>query len=304
MKLRLTLPIIFISICSYAQVQSDTLLIKEHMLNLTQTREFRNYKNVETLDTIAEYIFNEFSKYCDTVFYQSYTAYDKVYKNVIGRFNSDSTAKLIIGAHYDVCGEQQGADDNATGVTGLLELARLFAQDSTLTKHIELVAYTLEEPPFFRSLLMGSTIHANSLAEENQAIEGMICLEMIGYFDDAKKSQDYPLNFLKMFYGNRGDFITVVEKFGPGKFARKFGKKMKKQKIVETKIFRGPGSLQGIDFSDHLNYWALNYSAVMITDTAFYRNKNYHTPEDTLEKLNLYKMGLVIDEVYRSVKEL
>jgi len=145
---------------------------------------------------------------------------------------------------------------------------------------------------------MGSFIHAQSLIENKTAVYGMVCLEMIGYFDDAKGSQDYPLGILSLFYGKRGDYITLVSKFGKGKFARKFNAKFKRQNNIKTKKFVGPPQLQGIDFSDHLNYWKFGISALMITDTAFYRNKNYHEKTDTIETLDLNKMSQVINSVY------
>ena len=79
---------------------------------------------------------------------------------------------------------------------------------------------------------------------------------------------------------------------------------MKKQKIIETKSFKGSAKLTGVDFSDHLNYWKFNYDAVMITNTAFFRNKNYHTSEDKLETLNLEKMSLVITQLYQTIKQI
>lgn len=292
---------LFLQSALYAQTNADTNKITTHLEALTQTENFRNYHNLLTLDTVADYIYTEFERYCDTVFYQVYTVEGHAFMNVVGRINTDKTEKIVVGAHYDVCDEQQGADDNASGVAGLLELARMLEADTTAQYQYELVAYTLEEPPFFRSNLMGSAIHAKSLMDSNEVIVGMVCLEMIGYFDERKKSQDYPLGILKLFYGSRGDYITVVEQFGPGKFARKFGKQMKRAGLIKTKIFKGPKGLPGIDFSDHLNYWAYDISAVMITDTAFYRNKNYHQKTDTLETLNIPKMALVIDEVYLSL---
>ena len=104
----------------------------------------------------------------------------------------------------------------------------------------------------------------------------MLSLEMIGYFSTEKKSQHYPIGILKLFYGDKGDYITVVRKMNKGKFARKFSRKYKHSKTIKTKKFTAPQSLQGIDFSDHLNYWALGYDAIMLTDTAFFRNANYH----------------------------
>jgi hypothetical protein len=131
----------------------------------------------------------------------------------------------------------------------------------------------------------------------------MVCLEMIGYFADEKHTQTYPLGFLKLFYGSRGDYITLVNKFGPGKFARRFTKQFKNSGKVRTKQFKGPKGLQGIDFSDHLNYWARGYSAVMVTDTAFYRNTKYHEKGDTMERLDLVRMALVIDAVLASLTQ-
>jgi hypothetical protein len=112
------------------------------------------------------------------------------------------------------------------------------------------------------------------------------------------------LGFLKHFYGNKGDYITVVQKFGNGKFGRQVKRLMKNQRLIRTKSFRASAKLPGVDFSDHQNYWKYGYNAVMITNTAFYRNKNYHKPTDTMETLDLKRMALVIDEVYLTLKKL
>ncbi len=131
----------------------------------------------------------------------------------------------------------------------------------------------------------------------------MICLEMIGYFDDNKNTQNYPMGFLKLIYGTRGDYITVVQKFGGGKFGRKVNRGMKNLGLIKTKSFKSPANLPGVDFSDHLNYWKYDYNAVMITNTAFYRNKNYHEPTDKMATLDLNRMSLVIDEVYLTLRQ-
>ncbi|MFT4600248.1 MAG: hypothetical protein ACI857_000422 [Arenicella sp.] len=284
---------------SWAQ-KADTLIIEKHLTALTKTDKARNHLNLQTLNSAADYIFNKFKKYADTTFYQTYKVEGIEYKNVICRFGTEFTETTVIGAHYDVCGEQEGADDNASGIVGLLELARML-KGKKLDKQIEIVAFTLEEPPFFRTEQMGSYIHAKSLIDDKREVNGMICLEMIGYYDSAKKSQHYPLRFLSMFYGSRGDFITIVNKFGKHKFARKFTSKFKKLSEVEAKKFTGPKGLQGIDFSDHLNYWKFGISALMITDTAFYRNMHYHETGDKMEILDLPKMALVIDAVFKSL---
>ncbi|GAB1462666.1 M28 family peptidase [Pedobacter sp.] len=245
----------------------------------------------------------DFLNYSDSVSFQEYQVNGKTYKNVLCSFGTKNQQRIIVGAHYDVCGNQEGADDNASGVVGLLELARQL-KDQKLNKRIDLVAYTLEEPPYFRTEYMGNYVHAKYLSENNIEVFGMLSVEMIGYFKDEKHTQDYPLSILSWFYGNKGNYITLVNKFNKGKFARKFSKSFKKSKAIKTKKFTGPKALGGIDFSDHLNYWNFGYSALMITDTSFYRNKNYHKKTDKLETLDINRMAKVIDGNYLALLNL
>lgn len=280
---------------------SDTIIIRNHLTYLTKADQFRNFRNVERLDSVAAYIYREFDQYADTTFYQEYEVNGSIYRNVVCSFGTEHESRTIVGAHYDVCGDQEGADDNATGVTGLLELARMFEGD-TLDHRIDLVAYTLEEPPFFRTEQMGSYIHAKSLVDDSVSVLGMVCLEMIGYFDDDKGSQEYPVGGMKAVYGSKGDYIALVSQMGPGGFVKDFNKGFNKTRRIETKEIAAPKSMTGIDFSDHLNYWKFGFSALMITDTAFFRNKHYHEKSDTMEKLDLARMADVIDAIYLTLK--
>jgi len=304
-KFNLLIPLCFLACGVYAKNtgKSDTALIRAHMKAITKTDGYRDHLNIPLLNTTAEYIFEQFKLYADTVYYQAYQANYQTYKNVICSFGPKNAKTLVIGAHYDVCGEQEGADDNASGVVGLLELARLL-KGQTLTYHIELVAFSLEEPPYFTTEYMGSYIHAKSLADKKTEVLGMITLEMIGYYNDQKNSQTYPAGFLKYIYGNKGNYITLVKKFGGGKFARKFSRKFKRKRTIKTVKFSAPSSLEGIDYSDHQNYWKFGYSAIMITDTSFFRNDNYHKTTDTLETLDLYRMAGVIDGVFLTILSL
>ncbi|TNE53347.1 MAG: M28 family peptidase [Bacteroidetes bacterium] len=277
--------------------------LREHLHNLTKTPQFRNYKHVKQLDRTADYILQEFSKWADSVYEQSYLVHGERYRNVIATFGPRDAERIIVGAHYDVCGDQEGADDNASGVTGLLELARLF-QGKNLSKRVDLVAYTLEEPPFFRTEQMGSYVHAHDLYERNIPVKGMVVLEMIGYFKDEKKTQDYPLRMLKGIYGSRGNYITLVRKLNGDAFERRFFRKFKKQKKIRTKRFIAPATLTGVDFSDHLNYWKFGFPALMITDTAFYRNKSYHKDSDQLENLDLERMAKVIEACFLTLFQI
>lgn len=295
--------LILTSSLSIANTRTDTALIKAHLKAITKTDGFRTHDNIQLLNKTADYIFNVFDRSSDTTYFQEFIVNGKTYKNVICSFGLKNTKRIIVGAHYDVCEEQEGADDNASGIVGLLELSRLL-KNQRLGYRVDLVAYTLEEPPYFRSNFMGSYIHAKSLVDEKVDVYGMVSLEMIGYFKDEKKTQSYPLGVLKMFYGSKGNYITLVKKFGAGKFSRKFSKEFKRVKSVKTKKFKGPASLPGIDFSDHLNYWNLNISALMVTDTAFYRNKGYHEPIDKMETLDINRMAKVIDSVFIALTSL
>jgi Peptidase family M28 len=280
---------------------SDTTIIKQHLTVLTKTPQPRNYKNVPQLDETADFIKKTFELYTDSVVFQPYVEHKQIFKNVIASFGPKDAPRIIVGAHYDVCDRQPGADDNASGVVGLLELARLL-KGQTLKNRIDLVAYSLEEPPYFRSELMGSFVHAESLSKQKVSVLGMVCLEMIGYFKDEPHSQTYPIKSLSMIYGNKGDYITLVRKAASGRFARQFSSKFIDAKTIKTKEFVGFSWVQGIDYSDHLNYWKFGYSALMITDTSFFRNPNYHQPTDTMETLDLNRMSQVIDAVFLALK--
>jgi hypothetical protein len=281
-----------------SQEKCDTSLLKQHLTTITKREKARHFANPEVLDSVASYIYRDFEKSADSVYYQTYQANGTTYRNVIAVFGSKNEKRIIIGAHYDVCGNQEGADDNGSGTVALLELSRML-KGKKLKNQIDLVAYTLEEPPFFRTDYMGSAIHAKSIEPIKDQVLGMISIEMIGYFSDEKKSQDYPLGILKWFYGGKGNYITLVRKSSAGKFVKRFIRNYKKTKQIRTKKFAAPRSLPGIDFSDHLNYWNIGIDALMITDTSFYRNKNYHKETDTMETLDFARMAKVIDATYQ-----
>lgn len=278
----------------------DTNSVKTHLQNILNTPTARNYLNTASLNQVADYIKKEFAKYSASITEQVYEVDGRKYKNIICSFDTIHFERLIIGAHYDVCDNQPGADDNASGIVGLLELAKLF-QNQKLKYRIDVVAYTLEEPIYFKTENMGSYVHAKYLYDNHIKVKGMIALEMIGYFKDTKNSQHYPLKILKPFYGNKGDFITVVQKFGNGSFPNKYKRKMKHHATIKTKSFKAPASLPGISWSDHLNYWKFGFSALMITDTSYLRNENYHQKTDTIETLDLVRMCKVIESVYKAV---
>ncbi|MEO8770419.1 MAG: M28 family peptidase [Ferruginibacter sp.] len=285
------------------QIAADTNRIKTDLYFLTKECRYRNFMHTDQLNKAAAYIKKQFEAVSDSVQYQTYVIDTVEYKNVICSIGPKGAERIIIGAHYDACMDKEGADDNASGVCGILELARLFKNEK-LKYRIDLVAYANEEPPFFGTNNMGSYIHAKSLFNNDVKVKGMISLEMIGMYSDEPGSQHFPVFFLKWFYGSTGNFITVTNKLSSGSFGRFISKRMQKEQVIPTKSFTAPSWAGGIDLSDHRNYWAFDYSAVMITNTAFYRNEYYHTINDIAERLNVKKMSLVIDEVYRTILDV
>lgn len=254
----------------------------------------RNYYNTESLRKSANYISQEFINYGLTPVRQRFEVSGDIYENVIASVGPKEAIRIIVGAHYDVCGDQPGADDNASAIAGLLEIAR-FAKihESELQYRVDFVAYTLEEPPFFSTTNMGSYVHARFLHENNINVRGMICLEMIGFFTEQKKSQRYPLSLMRLFYPGTGDFIGVVSNYGSSSLSKQLSRHLKATSIkVET--LKAPSFITGVDFSDHRNYWKFGYDAVMITDTAFYRNPNYHERSDTIDTLDFSRMKEVV----------
>jgi Zn-dependent M28 family amino/carboxypeptidase len=280
--------------CNYTlQEQSDSLRIEQHLKTITKTEDSRDSKNIPLLNQTAEYIFSIFSQYADTTYYQPFQVYGETYMNIVCRLGSANDKPLVvIGAHYDTVSNTEGADDNASGVVGLLELVRILSKEK-LNYPIEVVAYTLEEI-FLHTNYSGSFVHAKSLRDTGTPVYGMVTFEMIGYFDDRPKSQSYPVKTLKVIYGSKGNYIMLAKKIGSGAFVRNFSNSFKKRATIKTKSMKAPLKW-GVDRSDHSSYWKFGYDALMITNTANYRNPNYHKESDTMETLDIPRMMKVID---------
>ncbi|MBT8340885.1 MAG: M28 family peptidase [Desulfatitalea sp.] len=254
----------------------------------------RNHLNTESLENASSFIIQELNKYGISAEQQKFMVSGNIYKNVIASVGPKEGVRTVVGAHYDVCEDQPGADDNASAIAGLLETARIAKMhESALPFRVDFVAYTLEEPPYFGTEKMGSYIHAKYLHENNIKLRGMICLEMIGFFNDQKDSQRYPLSLMRLFYGSRGNFISVVSNYGSSSFLKQVSKHLKAT-AIEVKTLKAPTFFAGIDFSDHRNYWKFGYDAIMVSDTSFYRNPNYHMTSDTIDTLDFNRMKEVV----------
>jgi len=279
-----------------ARLETDVRALSEQLLPRDQTHP-------GNLDRVAAYIHARLAETGGRVFEQPFTISGNTYRNVICSLGPESNERIVVGAHYDSYHEYAAADDNASGVAGLIELGRLLSR-AQLPLQVDLVAYTLEEPPYFGTAHMGSVVHAQSLRENGISVKAMLSLEMIGYFSDAPDSQSFPVSLLRAFYPSQGNFIAVVGGLSQSGTARRVKRAMIGSSPLPVYSINAPRFLPGVDFSDHLSYWKAGYEAVMITDTAFFRNHNYHTANDTAEKLDYRRMAMVVAGVYGAVINL
>ena len=279
----------------------DPQRLEAHVREISLNLAPRDHTHPEVLDRVASYISSQLASMGAQTVEQPFD--NGRFRNITTSFGPDSNERVVVGAHYDTAGEQPGADDNASGVAGLLELARALS-DSPLDRRVELVAYSLEEPPNFRTPMMGSAVHAASLKEAGVEVIAMLSLEMLGFYTDEPGSQRFPSVLLKPLYPSTGNFITVVGRLGEGDLVRSIKAAMRGTNDMPVASINGPTWIPGIDFSDHLNYWAHGYRAAMITDTAFMRNDFYHTTADTPDTLDYNRMAKVVQQVHAAVLHL
>jgi len=279
--------------------------IKRHIEVLAQDLGERNYIYYQNLEKAADYIRDEFRLYGYETEEQIYTLKNQPYRNIIAtKPGGDKKDKIIIiSSHYDSVFGSPGADDNASGCAGLLELARLLFKN-TLNKTIRFIGFTNEEPPFCFSKDMGSFRYAESAKKRKEDIEAMLCLESIGFYSDEKSSQGYPMGLMS-FYPDRADFIGIVSNLGSGSLLKRIVKEFKEASNFPVEyLVSQPFFVPAISFSDNWSFWQFGYKAVMITDTAFYRNPYYHTQKDTIDKLDCRKISLLINALHSVILKL
>jgi len=278
--------------------------LKRYVYTLSSEIGSRGYRD-EGLEQAGCFIASEWERDGYQVLYQQYKAYERVYKNIYIEIKGEGSPEriLIVGAHYDTVTDCPGADDNASGVAAILALSRLLKHNHP--KHtIRLVVFPLEEPPSFYTRRMGSYQYARSLHEEGKQLIGMICLESIGYFSDNKESQHFPMPFFRWFYPAVGNFIAFISNLHSRGFLNRFKSAFKMGTDIPCESISTLSIIPGIDFSDHRSFWRFGYNAIMVTDTAFYRNPNYHTPHDTAETLDYRRMTEVVKGVRSAIDEL
>ncbi|MFP3871153.1 MAG: M28 family peptidase, partial [Syntrophobacteria bacterium] len=202
--------------------------------------------------------------------------------------------------HYDSVWGTVGADDNASAIAVQLETARhlqALVEEGALRVAVKLVSFTLEEPPVFGTRHMGSKVHARNARRAGEELDGMLCLEMVGYTCHRPGCQRYPFPLMFMGYPEQGDFIGIVGNIRSRRLTASLYQAFQKNPelpVVKLTVPLGGWVMPAVRLSDHSSFWDQGYRAVMITDSAFFRNPHYHTPRDTMEKLDVRFMAELV----------
>ncbi len=252
----------------------------------------RNVDHPAELARAADYVFEQLSATKLHVERQTYVVKGVQCQNILAHAPGPAPATFVVGAHYDSAQGTPGADDNATGVAALLALARRFA-DKPHEHSLVFAAFTNEEPPWFKTSDMGSVRVARLLVERKVELRGMMSLETLGYYRDQPGSQRYPTP-LNWFYPDRGNFVAFVGNLRSRDLVRRSIRVFRESEPFPSEGAALPDVLPGISWSDHWAFWQQDVPGVMVTDTAPFRNSNYHEPSDRAEELDFERLARVV----------
>jgi len=209
---------------------------------------------------------------------------------------------LVVGAHYDSHLDAPGANDNGTGVAGVIELARLLADlRGKASTRVRLALFVNEEPPFFKTELMGSLVYARRLKASGEPVLGMISLETLGFYSDEEGSQRYPPP-LGLLYPTKGNFVAFVGLTSSRALVRRTVASFRALVPFPSVGGTAPGIIPGIDWSDHWSFERVGIPALMVTDTAPFRYPHYHTPADTPDKVDYERLARVVSGLGRVIR--
>ena len=278
--------------------------LRGHVAMLSGQIGPRNHLHRPGLDSAAEYVKASLAACGYVVTEQAYSARGQTFRNfeatLPGRTRPGEI--VVVGGHYDSVEGTPGADDNASGTAAVIELSRLL-KNTPAERTIKFVAFVNEEPPFFFSEDMGSRRYSKAAREHGDTIVAMLSLETIGYYRDAPGSQHYPAG-LGWFYPDRADFIGVVGNIGSRRLVRQVLGDFRKFAQFPSQGSAAPKQIPGISWSDQWSFWKDGYEAVMITDTAPFRNANYHEWFDRPDSLDYGRMARVVSGISKTIVHL
>ncbi len=276
--------------------------LQDHLRILTQTIGERSVLLPKNLKKTQEYIENFYQGigvpvHCESYPYRNYTV-----ANVVAEisFCDTPTKQYLVGAHYDSVAGTVGADDNASAIAVQLETARhlnALKGNQELDLAVKFVSFTLEEPPAFGTRHMGSRVYALKAWKQKEQIDGMICLEMVGYTCHDPGCQSYPFPLMFLGYPKQGNFIGIVGNLSSKGFTEALYRTFCRNPdlpVVKLTVPLGGYLLPSVRLSDHSSFWDRGYKAVMITDTAFFRNPHYHRASDTMDRLDFGFMAQLV----------
>lgn len=270
-----------------------------HLTALARERHPRT--SPEALRETGSYLAHQFTHAGLTVTRHSFDACGQTYDNVIATklaANSQASAPLILAAHYDTVEGSPGADDNASGLAVLLDVARQLAQ-TPLARPVQFIAFCLEEEN-----LLGSRAYAAHLAESLQSIHGAVVLECVGYASNREGSQRIPPG-IPIAIPSVGNFLAIIGNQASAALTTRITQALATAVPAVPLLVPGNGEqLPDTRRSDHTAFWEQGFPAVMVTDTANFRNPHYHRPTDTIDTLNLDFLSSVTQAMTAAVVAL
>ena len=287
---------------------SETILadrLRRHVRALAQDIGERHWRAYGDLERARHYIDEQLRSLGYVVEHQRFEFDGRSFYNVEARLQGSqgTTRSIVVGAHYDSVEGSPGANDNASGIAALLELAREL-RGGNLPLTIRFVAFANEEAPFFNTLEgMGSIEYLRRMGDPAGTIVAMVSLETIGFYSDAEGSQAYP-PLLSLFYPNKANFIAFVGNLHSRKVVRSMVRSFRKNAVIPSVGIAVPPILPGLSWSDHRSFWQAGIPAVMVTDTALFRDPEYHLATDTPERLDYDRMARVVSGLIVALSSL
>ena len=269
--------------------------LRAHVEMLAATIGERNLWSYGALEQAAQYISTRLTAAGYTPRRQTFELAKLPLSNIEAVLEGSTRGAeiVVVGAHYDTVVGCPGANDNATGVAAVLELAQRFS-GRRQPRAIRFVAFVNEEPPFFQTEHMGSAVYANALRSGDERVAGMLSLETMGYYAEERGSQRYPAPMAAV-YPDVGNFIGLVANVASARLLWRARRAFKRRTSFPLQSATVPAAIPGVGWSDHWAFWQAGYPAMMVTDTAPYRYPWYHTADDTPEKVDYDRLAHVVD---------